>query len=147
MYYEIFVYTLESVSYSVMSNSWQPHGLYPARLLCPWDSPGKNTGVGSRFPSPEDVSDPGIKPVSPALQADSLPLSHRGSPYTRTCMINIENVKTNIIHISQCKCTRRSSTLLTPLKATMCLFAIWISLPPFRGNHCLEFLSFLWLYL
>ena len=25
----------------------QPHGLQPARLLCPWDSPGKNTGVGS----------------------------------------------------------------------------------------------------
>ena len=24
----------------------QPHGLYPARLLCPWDSPGKNTGMG-----------------------------------------------------------------------------------------------------
>ena len=23
------------------------HGLWPARLLCPWDSPGKNTGVGS----------------------------------------------------------------------------------------------------
>ena len=23
-----------------------PHGLWPARLLCPWDSPGKNTGVG-----------------------------------------------------------------------------------------------------
>ena len=24
-----------------------PHGLQPTRLLCPWDSPGKNTGVGS----------------------------------------------------------------------------------------------------
>ena len=24
----------------------QPHGLEPTRLLCPWDSPGKNTGVG-----------------------------------------------------------------------------------------------------
>ena len=24
----------------------QPHGLQPARLLCPWDFPGKNTGVG-----------------------------------------------------------------------------------------------------
>ena len=24
----------------------RPHGLYPPRLLCPWDSPGKNTGVG-----------------------------------------------------------------------------------------------------
>ena len=22
------------------------HGLWPTRLLCPWDSPGKNTGVG-----------------------------------------------------------------------------------------------------
>ena len=29
-----------------MFNSWWPYGLYPARLLCPWDSPGKNSGVG-----------------------------------------------------------------------------------------------------
>ena len=34
------------VSHSVMSESLQPHGLQPTRLLCPWDSPGKNTGVG-----------------------------------------------------------------------------------------------------
>ena len=26
-----------------------PHGLQPARVLCPWDSPGKNTGVGCCF--------------------------------------------------------------------------------------------------
>ena len=31
---------------SVMSNSLQPHRLQSVRLLCPWDSPGKNTGVG-----------------------------------------------------------------------------------------------------
>ena len=31
---------------SVVSNSLQPHGLWPTRLLCPWDSLGKNTGVG-----------------------------------------------------------------------------------------------------
>ena len=30
---------------SVVSDSLRPHGLWPARLLCPWDSPGKNTGV------------------------------------------------------------------------------------------------------
>ena len=30
----------------VVSDSLQPHGLQPARLICPWDSPGKNTGVG-----------------------------------------------------------------------------------------------------
>ena len=34
-----------TVSCSVMSDSLLPHGLYPARLLCPC-SPGKNTGVG-----------------------------------------------------------------------------------------------------
>ena len=31
---------------SVVSASLQPHGLQPFRLLCPWDSPGKNTGMG-----------------------------------------------------------------------------------------------------
>ena len=30
---------------SVMPNSLGPHGLQPTRLLCPWNSPGKNTGV------------------------------------------------------------------------------------------------------
>ena len=33
-------------SHSVVSNSLQPHGLQPTRLLCPWDFPGKSTGVG-----------------------------------------------------------------------------------------------------
>ena len=33
-------------SRSIVSDSWQPHGLQPTRLLCPWDSPGKSTGVG-----------------------------------------------------------------------------------------------------
>ena len=33
-------------SRSVVSNSQQPHGLQPTRLLCPWDFPGKSTGVG-----------------------------------------------------------------------------------------------------
>ena len=31
---------------SVMSDSAQPYGLQPARLFCPWDSPGKSIGVG-----------------------------------------------------------------------------------------------------
>ena len=33
------------VSHSAASNSLRTIGLQPARLLCPWDSPGKNTGV------------------------------------------------------------------------------------------------------
>ena len=33
-------------SHSVVSDSLQPHGLQPTRLLHPWDFPGRNTGVG-----------------------------------------------------------------------------------------------------
>ena len=33
-------------SRSVVSDSLWPHGLQPTRLLCPWDFPGKSTGVG-----------------------------------------------------------------------------------------------------
>ena len=32
-----------------MSNSTQPHRQQPTRLPCPWDSPGKNTGLGCHF--------------------------------------------------------------------------------------------------
>ena len=34
---------------SVVSNSLWPHGLWPTRLLCPWDFPGKNTSMGCHF--------------------------------------------------------------------------------------------------
>ena len=33
----------------VMSDSLWPHGLWPARLLRPWDFSGKNTGMGCHF--------------------------------------------------------------------------------------------------
>ena len=33
-------------SRSVVSDSVRPHRRQPTRLPCPWDSPGKNTGVG-----------------------------------------------------------------------------------------------------
>ena len=38
-----------SVSQPVVLNSLGPHELYPPRFLCPWNSLGKNTGVGSHF--------------------------------------------------------------------------------------------------
>ena len=33
-------------SRSVVSDPQRPHGLQPTRFLCPWDFPGKSTGVG-----------------------------------------------------------------------------------------------------
>ena len=53
------------------------------RLLCLWDFPGKNTGVGCHFLLQ------GIEPKSPALQVDSLALSHLGSPMMTIMSLNI----------------------------------------------------------
>ena len=42
----------------------------PARLLCPWNFLGKNTGVGCCFLLSGHLPDPGVEPVSlmsPAL--------------------------------------------------------------------------------
>ena len=52
-----------------MSDSLWSHGLQPARLLCPWDSPGKNTGVGCHFLLQGDLRNPGMGPMSPVSPA------------------------------------------------------------------------------
>ena len=54
----------------------RPHGLYPARLLCPWDFPGKNTGVGCHFLLQGIFSTQGLNPPLLHWQAGSLPNSH-----------------------------------------------------------------------
>ena len=74
------------LSSPVMCNSWWPHGLYPTRLLCPWDSPGKTTEWVA-IPLPEDLPGPGTEPISlmsPAFQAESLSAEPSGKPATRT---------------------------------------------------------------
>ena len=52
-------------SRSVMSDSFQPHGLQPTRLLCPWDFPGKSTGVGCHYLLRQKY------PTSPKVQAQT----------------------------------------------------------------------------
>ena len=66
-------------SRSVVSDSLRPRGLHPTRLLCPWDSPGKNTAVDCH--SPGDLPDPGIEPRSPSLEADALISEPPGKPH------------------------------------------------------------------
>ena len=57
-----------------------PHGLYPARLLCPWNSSGKNIGMGSlsliQGIFPTQGSNPGLLHCRRILYQ----LSHQGSP-------------------------------------------------------------------
>ena len=61
----------------------RPHGLYPAGLLCPWGFSRQEYESGLPCPPPGDLPNPGIKsisPVSPALQAGSLPMEPPRKP-------------------------------------------------------------------
>ena len=70
---------------SVVSDSLQPYGLQPAKLLCPWDSSEKNTGVGCHallqgvFPTQE--SNPSLL----HLLMGSLPPAPSGKPLSTIC--------------------------------------------------------------
>ena len=66
---------VKSESRSVVSDSLQLHGLYS-----PWNSPGKNIGVGSLSFLQGIFQTQGLNPCLLHWQADSLPLSHQGSP-------------------------------------------------------------------
>ena len=72
----------ESVSHLVMSDFLQPHGLWPTRLLCPWDSPGRNTWVGCHAILQGIFLTKGSNLYLLCLlhwQADALPLHHHSS--------------------------------------------------------------------
>ena len=65
-----------------MSDSVRPHGLQPTRLPRPWDSPGKNTGVGCHFllqcvkaESESDVAQSCLTLSDPWTAAHQAPLS------------------------------------------------------------------------
>ena len=78
---------LELSSLSLLQGIFPTQGLNPGLPTLQVDSlpaepqgKPKNTGVGLPFPSPGDLSNPGIESRSPALQADSLPAEPQGKP-------------------------------------------------------------------
>ena len=95
-----------------MSDSLQSHGLWPARFLCPWDFPGKNTGVGCHFLLQGIFPTQESKPSLLCLlhwQVNSLPLNHLVS--LRTWMFIIKTaadapgpgVGTPLLHMGEQK--------------------------------------------
>ena len=70
------------VGWSFVSHSLQHRGLYPSRFFCPWNFPGKNTGVGCYF-LPQGIFLTQGSNLCPLCclpwQGDSLPLCHSGS--------------------------------------------------------------------
>ena len=106
---------------SVLSNSVQPHRWQPTRLLCPWDSPGKNTGVGCHFllqcmkvksqsevaqscPTPSDIMDCSLPGSSVhgifqarVLEWGAIAFSVRSSSTDQKQKLLVSNLKTEII--------------------------------------------------
>ena len=74
----------ESGSLSVSVDSLRPCGLHHARILCPWNSPDTNTGVGSHSLLQEIFLTQGLNLSLLRLlhqQADALLLHRLGSPF------------------------------------------------------------------
>ena len=68
----------------VLSKPLWPHGLWPTKALCPWNSPGKNTGVGCHFLLQGIFLTQGSNMHLLHWQAESLLLGHQRSLYTHT---------------------------------------------------------------
>ena len=58
----------------------EPHGLYPAGLLCPCEFSRQEYWSGLPCPPPGDLTNPGIESRSPALQEASLAAKLPGKP-------------------------------------------------------------------
>ena len=62
-----------------------------------WNSPGQNTRVGS-LSLLRDLPNPGIKPRSPALQADCLPAEPQGTPTVYQSLIKFMSIELVMIY-------------------------------------------------
>ena len=77
----------------VISDSLWPCGLWPSRLLCPWDSPGKNTRVGYHALLQGIIPIQGLNPCLLNLlhwQVGSLPLALPGPPKILSYLFKIK---------------------------------------------------------
>jgi len=106
-----------------MSDSLQPYGLGPAKLLCPWDSPGKNSGVGCHALLQGIFTTQGSNPRLLYLlhwQASSLPLVPPGNHSSsfknlHTTKVNLfENCPPELHSVSQEKTSTAIVWVLCP---------------------------------
>ena len=83
LYFNVFLIILDILdglkvidlfTFYIISGCVQPCGLYPTRLLCPWDSPDKSTGVGFHFfASDFERPDLSLSIIQEVLVVENLP--------------------------------------------------------------------------
>jgi len=76
-----------ALSRSVVSDPATPW--LPVKFLCPWGFFRQEYWSGLPCPPPGDLPNPGIKPRSPALQADSLPSEPPGKSKHIRCSMSV----------------------------------------------------------
>ena len=117
----VLILSLTSVSRSVVSDSLRPHGLHPAKLLCPWNSPGKHTGVGGHSLLQGIFPTQGSNPGLPHCRW-TLPSEPPGKP--RSLALGVEDVVTEL-----CKWP------LSP-DAHQIFYVEWTHIVPTYGHYC-----------
>ena len=104
----------ESESCSVMSDSLQPHGLYS-----PWNSPGKNTGVGCHSLLQEIFPTQGLNPGLPHCRWILYQLSCHGSPLPLHVRMNSQS-DSWLSHLSTgCHHSKLTASLVGPFLGVM----------------------------
>ena len=80
LYLSLIYYFLIKVKVKSLSHVWlcDPVDCSPTRLLHPWDSPGKNTGVSCHFLLQGILPTQGSNPDLPHCRQTLYPLSHEG---------------------------------------------------------------------
>ena len=126
------------LGWSVVSDSLQPRGLSPSRLLCPWDFPGKNTGAGCHFLLQGIFLIQGLKPrllyllhcrrilysLSRQFACIQIPFSHQ---YTSHCIRPHFNES---VHVTPWTVSHQGPLSMEILQARI---LEWVAMPFSRG--------------
>ena len=91
----------------VMTDSLEPHSLWPARLPCPWAFSRQEYWSGLPCPSPGELPNPGKEPGSPALQANSLSAELQGEKIYIFAIIQSKVKSRLLFENSGCVCMLR----------------------------------------
>ena len=99
----------------------QPHELCCARLLCPWDFPGKNIGrSGLPFPPSGDLSNPRIEPKSSASAGRFFTTEPPGKPFGGKNRKLFEEVTSVCVYITSAAISDLSSSMYSIRHSDAC---------------------------
>ena len=124
-------------SQSVVPDTLQPRGLQPTGLLCPWNSPGKNIGVGCHALLQGIFPTQGSNPGLPHCWWILYHLNHQGSPVlcSNVCLNNDVEILTwvcflknrlGVFHGEVPELSETSESLLTPRRRRQGRFWRWL---------------------